>query len=471
MTLSSNRWMRRAIGTLLACVACRELNLDSRGLAPCHSDDECRAPYVCNLGACVSDREAESSDFDGGSSPTAGDSGEILESGGTQSDAPAGSRPHTSDNGDGGLPGGGQPGSDDANGAAGLLSDSGGGASAGGAFGDGTTDSAQAGGASGEGGGQAIPGVQPFTYAVLPTSLVRDRCLFDADRLAVYTNNWAQYFGPAGVRRVERHRFREGAWLTDSLLLDGPPRDIAFTRDHRRLIAISPSTLYEINLDTWKATSRVDLSGLEYPNNISSFSRIAVIADSKVLALLDSTQVLYDLGTHTFSAPPGASPSLFGSIAPVASADGSRILFGQNGTSGPLKLYYYDTTLAQFVVALPDLTVNRMSYARDASTAIIDGAVFDRDFQIRGIATDLLVSVISPDGTRGYGFVDAGTPEGRTLHTYDVTKGTSNGGLEEAAPPISIPDAPGDFATLGITDDGKTVFVSGEANFIVQPVL
>jgi hypothetical protein len=344
------------------------------------------------------------------------------------------------------------------------------GTSTGGAAG---ADPTLTGGAAGEAGGSATE--TTFGYAVIPTSLVRERCLYDAARLAVYTNNVARYFGPDGTPRIERHRFVHQAWVTDSLQLNGPPRDIALTRDHSHLIALSPSTIYHIDLATWTVEQQFDMADLaDYPYDSPDLSRLAVSGENTVLVSFGgqhNTIFSYDLTTHTLADETIEVPShygFYGSIMPVASADGSRILFGQNGVSPPLPLFYYDTALAKMVTALTDLPVGRMSYDSTGTTALIDGSLYDRQFQLKGAAGDLVNSVISPDGTRGYGYVQDVAGLGG-LRTYDLTSATE-GKFQEAAPRIDLADAPGDFATLGISDDGHTVFVSGEANFIVQPV-
>jgi hypothetical protein len=311
-----------------------------------------------------------------------------------------------------------------------------------------------------------------FTYAALPTSLVRSRTLFDAERVAIYTNNQsAAYGGPAGVPRIERHRLVSGSWVTDSLLLNGPPNDIALTPDGQEMIALSPSTLYHINLNSWTITNQTDISTFAYPYNYSGFGHIAMSNDGNALVHVGGqwiTMFRYNVLTRIFTLVPGYAYNLYGGISPVASLDGSRILVGQNGTSGPLPLYYFDTSLSQFVQALPNLTVNRMSYDRTGTYALIDGYIYNRQFQPQGLEFNLMLGTISPEGTRAYGFVYGGT--GGTLRTYDVTSPNNIGGFSEIGTGIVVPDSPGNYPTFGISLDGHAVLISGEAKFIIQPV-
>ncbi|HET7766325.1 MAG TPA: IPT/TIG domain-containing protein [Burkholderiales bacterium] len=297
-----------------------------------------------------------------------------------------------------------------------------------------------------------------FSAVALPTSLIHDRSIYDGERASVYTNNWLFNSVP-GDPRVERHRWNGSVWVTDSILVD-PPVDIAMTPDGRELIALTPSLIHHINLDTWTIT-RSDIV------SATPITRIAMANDGRALILKSGVPPRsYDVLTFQFSDIPTASPSSFGWVAPVSSLDGSRILVGPNSNTLPVPLFYFDSSLFQFVQALPDRIANRISYDRTGSISIVDPVVLDRQFNILGIVQNLRQSVISPDGTRAYGV----SPDDPTvLHTYDLTSPDGIGGFTELAP-IALQAAPGLPIVLSIASDGKTVFVSGESNFIVQPV-
>src|SRR5258706_604725 len=98
-----------------------------------------------------------------------------------------------------------------------------------------------------------------FTAAAVPSSLQRDRIIYDAERVAAYTNNNFST-GAAGAPRIERNRLVAGNWVTDSLALNGPPLDIAMTPDGLELIAVTPSTLYHIDLGTWTISLQFEIS-------------------------------------------------------------------------------------------------------------------------------------------------------------------------------------------------------------------
>jgi len=299
----------------------------------------------------------------------------------------------------------------------------------------------------------------PIVAAVaLPTSLISDRTIYDAERASVYTDNWIVNSTP-GVSRVERHRWNGSAWVTDSIPFDFPI-DFAMTPDGAELIVLTPSNLSHINLNTWTISKQVGFSS----------GHIAMGNDGNALILRNgSLPRLYDVRAGSFVGeivPPTIPPESFGGVSPVSSLDGSRILVGTSSTTTPPRLYYFDTGLSQFVQAAPSCCSGRMSYDRTGSISIIDPVVRDRQFNTLGVVQNLRQSVISPNGTRGYG-IDPDQPT--ILHTYDLTSPDGVGGFIELAP-ITLPASPGIVISLGIANDGKTVFISGENNFVVQPV-
>ena len=308
-----------------------------------------------------------------------------------------------------------------------------------------------------------------FTAVAVPTSLQRDRIIYDAERVAAYTNNNFSA-GAGGTPRIERNRLVAGNWVTDSRVLNGLPLDIAMTPDGLELIAITPSTLYHIDLATWTVSLQFDISTVvSVPPNVATFVRLAMGNDGNALVFVHGAPqrvfVYNALTTRTFT-PLVAFDDFFDTvIAPVSSIDGRRILIG---TGSPSNLYYFDTSLARMSPAVPGFGTNRLAYDRTGSNSLIDGTAYNRQFQVLGTGgINLSHAAISPDGTRGYGVVPGENPS--ILRTYDLTN-PIGGVFSEIGTGITLPDLPGEFLAIGITPDGRTVFVSGEKNFIVQPL-
>ncbi len=308
-----------------------------------------------------------------------------------------------------------------------------------------------------------------FTAAAVPSSLQRDRVIYDAERIAAYTNNNFAA-GAAGTPRIERNRLVAGNWVTDSLVLNGLPLDIAMTPDGLELIAITPSTLYHIDLGTWTISLQFDISTVvSVPLNVATFVHLAMGNDGNALIFVygaPQRAFVYDVLTTRTFAPLVTFNDFFDTvIAPVSSIDGRRILVG---TGSPSNLYYFDTSLAQMFQAVPGLATNRLAYDRAGTNSLVDGNAYNRQFQVLGTGgINLSHAAISPDGTRGYGVVPGENPS--ILRTYDLTN-PIGGVFSEIGTGITLPDLPGEFLAIGITPDGRTVFVSGEKNFIVQPL-
>jgi len=308
-----------------------------------------------------------------------------------------------------------------------------------------------------------------FTAVAVPSSLQRDRIIYDAERVAAYTNNNFSA-GAGGTPRIERNRLVAGNWVTDSLVLNGSPLDIAMSPDGLELIAITPSTLYHIDLGNWTISLQFDISTVvSVPQNVATFVHLAMGNDGNALVFAHGAPqrvfVYNVLTTHTF-APLVTFNDFFDTvIAPVSSIDGRRILVG---TGSPSNLYYFDTSLARMIPAVPGFGTNRLAYDRTGTNSLIDGTAYNRQFQVLGTGgINLSHAAISPDGTRGYGVVPGENPS--ILRTYDLTN-PIGGVFSEIGTGITLPDLPGEFLAIGITPDGRTVFVSGEKNFIVQPL-
>lgn len=304
--------------------------------------------------------------------------------------------------------------------------------------------------------------VQPptFTYAAIPTSLVRTRTIYDAERTAVYTNNQIAYFGPPGIPRIERHRLTGSGWVTDSIPITGYPVDIAMTPDGRELVAVSLNTIYHVDLNTWTISSQLPIASAT-PYNNSDFGQLAMgnNGDALVFGTQWSIPYRYNVLTKRFSS---TGSSMFWSVRASTAGDGSRIFITQNSN---YPAQYYDVSQGQFVSTGYNLTNSYTAYDRTGSILITGGSVYNRQFVLLGTSNDLVRSVVSADGTRGYGLAT-----GNILRTYDLTSPNGSGGFTQVGTGIAIPDLPGDFATLGISSDGGVVFISGEDNFIVQPV-
>jgi hypothetical protein len=309
----------------------------------------------------------------------------------------------------------------------------------------------------------------------LSSPVAPDRIVYDAERVAVYTDNSFVLPGtppppPIPVFRVERNRFTNPGWATDAIVLDSQPLDIAMTPDGLELIAVSASTLYHIDLATWSISYQVSISSaFPFPLNIATFNRLSMSNDGNALVFLAAPPIrpfLYNVLTRTFTELPIISITISSVVAARSSLDGSRILFGVGPSPA---LYYYDASLAQIVLAVPGLVVNRLAYDRTGTISIADGTAYDRQFNVLGSGgLNLSHPAISADGTRGYGVLPGESPA--TLRIYDLTSTDGLGHFTEILPEITLPDVPGDSIVVGISDDGGTVFVAGPKNFIVQPL-
>jgi len=306
------------------------------------------------------------------------------------------------------------------------------------------------------------------TSASLPTLLEPIRIVYDAERVTAFANNIGNNGGGGGTPRIDRHRFSAGTWTTDSLQLpDGLPLDIALTPDGLELIAVSPSSLYHIDAATFTISRQIThAAGLPLLTFFSSFDKLAMGNDGNVLVFVNSPALkpyLYNVLTQTFTQAPIFNLPDSSVIATAGSIDGSRVLFG---TGAQPNLYFYDAATAQIASAVQGLVINRLALDRTGTISVVDGVAYNRTFTILGSGgINLSRAAVSPDGTRGYGVVPADSL-GPVLHTYDLT----GSGTFTQLPTIPLPDTPGERLVVGISSDGRTVFVASDTKFIVQPL-
>lgn len=300
-----------------------------------------------------------------------------------------------------------------------------------------------------------------FSYTVIPTDGVRTRTIYDAERVAVYTNNLGPQVSidPPGSPRIERHRLVAGSWVTDSLPIG--VYDMIMTPDGAELVAITSNTLYHVDLNTWAITFTLPITSAA-PYNNSSFVSLGMGNDGKALVFGGQLApvYLYNVLTRSFSS---TNNTYYSGGGMATSGDGSRIFFSQSSGGG--NDHYYDVSTATMVQLGVDAIGGYMSYDRTGSMLMDSGVVYNKQFVQIGAV--LGSTTISSDGLRGFAIRDGGT--GYVVRTYDLTSPTG-GTFTEIGTPINIPDSAGRVRMLGISNDDHALFFSGLSNFIVIPM-
>ena len=145
--------------------------------------------------------------------------------------------------------------------------------------------------------------------------------------------------------------------------------------------------------------------------------------------------------------------------APVASADGSRVLMTLGG--GDVQAYQPGAgtiTTSSTVASDPGASLDR-----HAATASAAGTVFNADLSVRGTLA-VAPGEVSPDGSRLY-YADVSVSD---VRVFDIT---ANPPFGEELPAIDVPGVPNDTVARAVVDPrGKHVYYVTEQKFVVIPL-
>jgi len=273
---------------------------------------------------------------------------------------------------------------------------------------------------------------------------------------AVFTHQC--YFCPfAETAAAKIHRFgydtATGQWTHTEVVYDRL-FDIALTSDESRLIVLEDGRLYLADPVTMLAApeDRFDVPG--FSGGISR--QLAVAGDG--LVLIGDSRKAFSLITRTFvDAPTGYMPGR----GPTASADGSRVLMTFTNSSDPIQVYRPST--GAITAASASASDPLTSLDRHASTAFVNGAVFNADFSVRG-QVPVWPGEVSPDGKRLY------HPDVNlwNVRVFDITPGQPFG---EELTAIAVPGISNALAARAVIDPrGKHLYYVTDQKFVVIPL-
>ena len=307
-----------------------------------------------------------------------------------------------------------------------------------------------------------------YANAVLPAAvgIQGAHVVYDAQRDAVLSSRafFGAIDGTAMGSMVNRYAYDAGTgtWTTTSKFFANL-FDIALSPDGSELLVACTDTLYRVDPVTLATRSTITLT---VPLG-GTASAIAVTNDGTVITA--SNQAV-SLLTGSIAAAPFA----FTPTAVDGSLDGSRVVAGFADASNMTALNYYDAASGTVQTTSALQYDAHATLSRDASKLYSSGYVRNGSFALIG---QISVSganreLLSPDGGRLY------LPDYTIPNPSDYT--TASTGLRifdvsGAGPtfpeltPIMPTNNPG-FAVLGVSLDGKTVFLIGNNAFVVQPV-
>jgi hypothetical protein len=301
--------------------------------------------------------------------------------------------------------------------------------------------------------------------------------LYDAERnrLLVATGSPTA----PGNNKVFMFRGRDRAFVR-SVVSFANLRDLAFSADGLRLLAITDSEVLELDADLLTVTRRVAAPSIA---GGARLQRIAVANDGKAIISTGGAAVsaatpalLYDTVRRTFDAAPLTVLNTSSEDRPpglVASADGSHIYITQSTSAQPILDYAASTgTLSRASVTfahMPDqaLAVDQsglrvVPYATNTTPVRVRDGNFN---QVGILEVNPIAIALNRQATRAY-VLD----NGNMFHNYRLVTGvatTTSFGELGPSTIITTPATVGTSIKSGVTHDGATVFMAGVRGVIV----
>jgi hypothetical protein len=262
---------------------------------------------------------------------------------------------------------------------------------------------------------------------------------------------------------------------------------LALSADGRDIIASSSPPFgidYRPKLSLLSPTTLTERASLQTPDDLTYFPGLAVLNTNDVIAQGDSRTASsagwrsYRYSVKRNSATTLTSTFVRGTI--VASRDGQRVVAASDaGSSQDQSIYEYDAGSSDPMMRKAPVyyDVRAMSMDRTGDKVLIRGhdltsefvRVYDRSWNTLGSLSVLVGDfyLLAPDGTRAYIYGQDGD-----VHIYDLIAPLVAGQFQEIGTLTlaGIPDPGTNLMRMTISQDGRTLFLAGITQVVVQPL-
>lgn len=317
---------------------------------------------------------------------------------------------------------------------------------------------------------------QVYAAAVIPSENRKKRLIYDAERAALYAVDDVDH-------TLKRFRYGGGSWIAEFISAPATIWDAAMSPDGKTLIVAAQAGIYKAVLGQEPlqfsgpyATSILQ-NGFYFPGSLQATNDGRLLVFDEFFGSGFAPLYIYDLATDAVTPLelPDVSAFIDNGASSARSADGTVIYFSSvNSSSG----YRFNSgTSAIDKIQLPDL-IQGLALSRNANRVAVDSyAVSDRTGATLGFIKGLSYTVsMSPDESLLYNvLVDFNqNPAPSYLQTYDLTKPVDSSGNFQIKRSVLLTTDPAatyanDVLTL-VTEDGKTLFLSGTHNLQVIPL-
>jgi hypothetical protein len=305
-----------------------------------------------------------------------------------------------------------------------------------------------------------VPEVLPYPGA--PTAI--RSVVYDPERSAVLVAT------DIGGGTILRYVFANGAWSAPTSHPIAQLQDVALTTNGAEVLALAQTQLIPLTATTMTpgtAVSAPSLASGNFLKNLAVANNNRAIITTGIAQSASTTLYVYDVATAQML----QSNVLLNNSVPGASFDGARLVFSQGDpslTAEPAVTGYVPTTDA---FAATGITLNQNGLApvldRNASRMILNGTrVYDSALAFFGALSDAPEAVVlRQNGERAYTYdVSAGG-----VLTFDLTANPDSDVYNPLAAAVPLIGDPGASVKMTISPDGRTLFIAGTTQLVVQP--
>jgi hypothetical protein len=304
-----------------------------------------------------------------------------------------------------------------------------------------------------------VPEVLPYPSA--PTAI--RSVVYDPERSAILVAT------DIAGGTILRYVFENGAWSAPTSHPIAQLQDVALTTNGAQVLAIGQTELTPLTATTMApgtAVSAPSLASGNFLKNLVVANNNRAIITTGIAQSASTALYVYDVATAQML----QSNVLLNNSIPGASYDAVRLIFSQGDpslTADPAVTGYLPST---DTFSPTGISLNQNGLApvldRTSSRMILNGTrVYDSDLVFLGALSETSEAlVIRQDGLRVYTYdVVVGG-----LITFDVSGNPDSDVYDPLASALPLPD-PGASVKMTITPDGRTLFIAGTTQLVVQP--
>ena len=297
-----------------------------------------------------------------------------------------------------------------------------------------------------------------------PTIRVHDNLVYDMDKKALFFRKNSQFDGA-----LQRYQFNGTNWIlnvtSDTALTYGA---VALDPEGETFYAHTITT-HILGIDT-TSLAKTDL--LNTGNGYNSASKSAAMANNGKMLIARNFSSQSAIYTSDVAIDGSTTvESLYNSFSDSAnriskgSLNGNRVYFVSQNNNAFVR--YYDASSEQLITTALSVQASSISVDRDGDRIIFGSNVYNGNMNFLGTLPLTQANVISADGMSAYTFDSDVT--GATFRKFDLTSPDGSGGFNEVGTGTQVSGNAVTSPQMTISQDGGTLFVIGEATFIVQP--